>query len=237
MTRSIRRPHCSGQARVALIACLLSPMALVACGGGSEPQQDENPIARSPLLRPDDFTETAPDQYQVRLETSAGDVVIQVHRAWGPLGADRFYNLVEAGFYDDSRVYRVIPDFMAQFGLHANPYVSQAWKAAYIVDDPVVETNTRGRVAFAKGGVHTRTTEIFISYKDNSALDAEGFTPIGEVVEGMDVVDAFYGDYGDGPPRGDGPYQAMAAARGNEYLDADFPNLTRIVRATVTPGG
>jgi cyclophilin family peptidyl-prolyl cis-trans isomerase len=105
------------------------------------------------------------------------------------------------------------------------------------VDDPLVETNGRGRVAFAKGGVHTRTTEVFISTKDNRALDGEGFTPFGEVVEGMDVVDAFYAGYGDGPPRGSGPYQAMAAARGNEYLDADFPELTRIVRATVTPGG
>ena len=118
----------------------------------------------------------------------------------------------------------------------ADPYVNQVWKKEFLVDDPVAESNTRGRVAFAKGGRHTRTTEIFISYKDNSALDEEGFAPIGEVVEGMDVVDAFYSEYGDGPPRGDGPYQAMAQARGNEYLDADFPELTRILSATVTPG-
>ncbi len=122
---------------------------------------------------------------------------------------------------------------MAQFGVNSDPYVSQAWKSQYIVDDPVIRSNSRGRVAFAKSGVHTRTTEIFISYGDNSTLDDEAFAPIGEVVEGMDVVDAFYAGYGDGPPRGEGPYQAMAQARGNEYFDADFPELTRIVRATV----
>ncbi len=122
---------------------------------------------------------------------------------------------------------------MAQFGLNGNPYVNQVWKSEFLVDDPVIETNSRGRVAFAKGGRHTRTTEVFISYKDNTALDNEGFSPFGEVVEGMDVVDAFYAGYGDGPPRGDGPYQAMAAARGNDYLDTEFPYLTRITRASI----
>lgn len=208
---------------------------LSACGGDSA---DSVPaVTRNPLLQPQRYTETAPATYQVRLETSAGDVVIQVHRDWAPIGADRFYNLAKGGFYDDSRVYRVLGGFMAQFGLNGDPYVSQAWKTQFLVDDPFVESNTRGRVAFAKGGLHTRTTEIFISYKDNSALDDQGFTPIGDVIEGMDVVDAFYADYGDGPPRGDGPYQAMAAARGNEYLDADFPELTRILSVTVTSGG
>ncbi len=204
---------------------------LSACGGDSA---DSVPaVTRNPLLQPQRYTETAPATYQVRLETSAGDVVIQVHRDWAPIGADRFYNLAKGGFYDDSRVYRVLGGFMAQFGLNGDPYVSQAWKTQFLVDDPFVESNTRGRVAFAKGGRHTRTTEIFISYKDNSALDANGFAPIGEVVEGMDVVDAFYGAYGDGPPRGDGPYQAMAQARGTEYFDADFPELTKIIRATI----
>jgi peptidyl-prolyl cis-trans isomerase A (cyclophilin A) len=144
---------------------------------------------------------------------------------------------VRGGYYDDTRVYRIVDGFMAQFGLNGNPYVNQVWKSELLVDDPVVESNSRGRVAFAKGGRHTRTTEVFISYKDNSALDGEGFAPFGEVIEGMDVVDAFYSDYGDGPPRGDGPYQAMAAARGNEYLDADFPELTQIIRATITTEG
>ncbi|MDH3270035.1 MAG: peptidylprolyl isomerase [Gemmatimonadota bacterium] len=221
-------------ARAAIAMLTLS--VLFACGGASD--ADETPtVQRSPLLRPDNYSETAPDEYRVTLETSAGTVVIQVHRDWAPLGADRFYNLAKGGFYDDSRIYRVVDGFMAQFGLNADPYVNQVWKKEFLVDDPVVETNARGRVAFAKGGRHTRTTELFISYKDNSALDEEGFAPLGEVVEGMDVVDSFYAEYGDGPPRGDGPYQAMAQARGNEYLDADYPELTRILSVTVTPGG
>lgn len=208
-------------------------LVVIVSACGAEPEDVTPRVARSPLLQPERYTETAPATYRVRLETSVGDVVIEVHRDWAPIGADRFYNLAKGGFYDDARIYRVLPGFMAQFGLNGDPYVNQAWKAQYLVDDPVLETNARGRVAFAKGGLHTRTTEIFISYKDNSALDANGFAPIGEVVEGMDVVDAFYGAYGDGPPRGDGPYQAMAQARGTEYFDADFPELTKIIRATI----
>lgn len=215
----------------------LTLVLAAACGRSSDGGEEETTVQRNPLLRPDDFDERAPDEFRVTLETTEGDVVIQVHRDWAPLGADRFYNLATAGFYDDSRIYRIVPGFMAQFGLNADPYVNQAWKNEVLVDDPVVESNTRGRVAFAKGGVHSRTTEVFISYKDNSALDEEGFAPFGEVVEGMDVADAFYGEYGDGPPRGDGPYQAMAQARGNAYLDEEFPELTRIIDVTVEPGG
>ncbi len=215
---------------LALAATLLVP----ACA--PEAEEPAQTVARSPLLRPERFAETAPDEFRVRFETSAGDVLVDVHRDWAPLGADRFYNLVSGGFYDDTRVYRVLDGFMAQFGLNGDPYVNQAWKTRFLVDDPVIQANTRGRIAFAKGGRHTRTTEVFISYRDNSPLDGQGFAPFGEVVEGMDVVDAFHAGYGDGPPRGEGPYQAMAQARGNEYLDADFPELTRIVRATiVTP--
>jgi peptidyl-prolyl cis-trans isomerase A (cyclophilin A) len=224
-------------ARFLHLAALLVLGMTSACGGASDAEEEGDPRLRDPLLRPERFQEQAPERFRVRLETSTGNVLIDVHRSWAPLGADRFYNLVKGGFYDDTRIYRVLEGFMAQFGLNGNPYVNQVWKSEYLVDDPLVETNGRGRVAFAKGGVHTRTTEVFISTKDNRALDDEGFTPFGEVVEGMDVVDAFYAGYGDGPPRGSGPYQAMAAARGNEYLDADFPELTRIVRATVTPGG
>lgn len=171
----------------------------------------------------------------MRFETSEGPFVVEVHRAWAPLGADRFYNLVKAGFYDDTRVYRVVEGFVAQFGLNGDPYVNQAWKTAYIVDDPVVESNVRGRITFAKGGLHTRTTEVFINLRDNRRLDENRFAAFGEVVEGMDVVDRFYAGYGDGPPRGDGPYQAMVEARGNAYLDAEFPLLTRIVSARILP--
>ena len=220
-------------ARSAITLALLA--LVVACGGGSDADSSET-VTRSPLLRPNRYTETAPEVYRVHLETTAGDVVIRVHRSWAPLGADRFYNLAKGGFYTDTRVYRVVEGFMAQFGQNGDPYVNQAWKTEYLVDDPVVESNTRGRIAFAKGGRHSRTTEVFISYKDNSSLDAQEFAPFGEVIEGMEAVDAFYSEYGDGPPRGDGPYQAMVEARGNAYLDADFPELTRILSVTVTPG-
>lgn len=207
-------------------------VAALACAG--EPDTSEAPRS-NPLLRPERFDERAPATFQARFETSVGDFVVEVHRAWAPLGADRFYNLVRSGFFDDTRVYRVVDGFVAQFGLNGDPYVNQAWKTEYLVDDPVVRENTRGRVTFAKGGRHTRTTEVFVNLDDNPQLDENHFAPIGEVVEGMSVVDQFHAEYGDGPPRGEGPYQAMVEARGNAYLDEEFPDLTRIVRATVVP--
>ena len=212
------------------LALAMFIVLLLGCGG-SEPE--EQLPARNPLLSPEQFGEMAPATFQVQFETSAGNFLVEVHRDWAPLGADRFYNLVTSGYYDDTRIYRVIGDFMAQFGLNADPYVNQAWKTQFIIDDPVMQSNSRGRMTFAKGGLHTRTTEIFINYRDNQMLDSDGFAPFGEVIEGMQVVDSFFGDYGDGPPRGDGPYAAMAQARGNEYLDSDFPELTRIIRATI----
>jgi peptidyl-prolyl cis-trans isomerase A (cyclophilin A) len=221
-------------ARFALSLILL-PLALSVCGGDSADTQPRQ--AANPLLRPAHFTETAPATFRARVETSVGDWVIELHRDWAPVGVDRFYNLAKNGFYDDTRVYRVLEGFMAQFGLNGDPYVNQAWKTQFIVDDPVAQTNSRGRVTYAKGGLHTRTVEVFVNYQDNPGLDADGFSPIGEVVEGMDVVDAFYAEYGDGPPRGEGPYAAMAQARGNEYLDEEFPELTRIIRVTVEEGG
>jgi len=224
-------PQCPATTAIACCAVLVG----LACVGEPPESEERQTVQRSPLLRTDDYAETAPDEYTVTLRTSEGDVVIRVHRDWAPLGADRFYNLAKGGFYDDTRVYRVVEGFMAQFGLNGDPYVNQAWKNEYIVDDSVTVSNTRGRVAFAKGGVHSRTTEVFISYKDNVSLDDDGFAPFGEVVDGMDVVDAFYAAYGDGPPRGDGPYQAMAQARGNAYLDEEFPELTRIIEVAVTP--
>ena len=225
MTRRFARAACS---------LILLPPLLAMCGSNADDAEPRQPA--NPLLRPARFTETAPATFRARFDTSDGEFVLELHRDWAPLGVDRFYNLAKNGFFDDSRVYRVIDGFMAQFGINADPYVSQAWKRQFIVDDPVAETNSRGRVTFAKGGMHTRTTEIFVNYRDNAGLDEEGFSPIGEVVEGMDVVDAFYAAYGDGPPRGSGPYAAMAQARGNEYLDAEFGELTKIIRVTIEDG-
>lgn len=219
--------HPAGAARAGALSVVL---ALAACGGAEDAGERAAP---DPLLRPERFTATAPAVFQARFETTAGPFVVEVHRDWAPLGADRFYNLVRAGFFDDTRVYRVLEGFVAQFGLSGDPYVNQAWKTEYLVDDPVVRENTRGTLTFAKGGRHTRTTEVFINLRDNPSLDGEGFAPFGEVVEGMDVVDTFHSGYGDGPPRGEGPYQAMVEARGNAYLDAEFPDLTHIERAVI----
>jgi peptidyl-prolyl cis-trans isomerase A (cyclophilin A) len=207
--------------------------------GGCAGDAEERPRAvQNPLLRPDRFAVTAPAEYTVRFRTTAGEFVVDVNRAWAPVGADRFYNLVSGGFFDDTRIYRVVDGFVAQFGLNGDPYVNQAWKDEFLVDDPVTQSNTRGRITFAKGGRHSRTTEIFINLKDNSSLDDQFFAPFGEVVEGMDAVDAFHAAYGDGPPRGEGPYQAMVEARGNAYLDAEFPELTRVLDASIVgPGG
>jgi peptidyl-prolyl cis-trans isomerase A (cyclophilin A) len=214
---------------------LLLLAAMAACG--REPPAQTTREAPNPLLTPARLTETAPASFKVRLKTSAGDVVLLVHRDWAPLGADRFYNLVKNGFYDDTRIYRVLDGFMAQFGMNGDPRVNMAWRNKVIVDDPVSQTNRRGTMSFAKGGPHSRTTEVFINYRDNASLDERGFAPIAEVVEGMDVVDDFYKDYGDGPPRGDGPYQAQVQAQGNAYLDVSFPALTRIERALLEPTG
>jgi cyclophilin family peptidyl-prolyl cis-trans isomerase len=164
----------AGMSRSFASGCTLLLLALASGCGGSD-GDDATAVVRSPLLRTSNYAEQAPDAYRVALETSAGNVVIQVHRAWAPIGADRFYNLANGGFYDDTRIYRVLENFMAQWGLNGDPYVNQAWKNEYLVDDPARESNTRGRVTFAKGGLHTRTSEVFINYKANTQLDGEDF--------------------------------------------------------------
>jgi peptidyl-prolyl cis-trans isomerase A (cyclophilin A) len=180
------------------------------------------------------MTATAPDSYRVLFETTAGDFVVEVQRALSPNGADRFYNLVRGGFYDGVRFFRVIDGFMAQFGMHGDPQVTAAWRAAPIQDDSVRASNTRGMVTFAMTGQpNSRTTQVFISYRDNSNLDAMGFAPFGEVVEGMDVVDQLHSGYGEGAPNGSGPSQAQIQAQGNEYLGSEFPELDYIERATI----
>ncbi len=220
------------RARTLRWSLVLAAVAAAGCGGGGDAGADD--ASNDPLMRPSNFTETAPEEYTAVFETSAGTFAIAVHRAWAPIGADRFYNLVKSGFYDDMRFFRVIDGFMAQGGMHANPLVQAQWSNSTIQDDPVVETNTRGRVTFAKTGQpNSRTTQFFISFGDNSNLDEMGFAPIGEIVEGMDVVDALYSGYGEGAPRGSGPYQNNIRAAGNEYLDAEFPDLTRVTRATI----
>jgi len=187
------------------------------------------------LLDPSLAAERAPDAFRVKLETTKGDVVIEVNRAWAPNGADRFFNLVKIGYYDGAEFYRVISGFMAQVGFASDPAVSAAWARAPIPDDPVTQSNTRGMVTFAQPAQpNARTAQFFINYGDNSYLKQHGaFAPFGKVVSGMEVVDALYAGYGEGAPSGRGPSQSRIAREGNAYLEANFPKLDAIKRATI----
>lgn len=189
-------------------------------------------------MNPQSLNETAPETFRARFTTSKGDFVVEVNREWAPHGADRFYNLVKNEFYDGVRFFRVIDGFMAQFGISGDPALSARWRTASILDDPVTQSNTRGRVTFAMTGrPNSRTTQLFINFGDNSSLDGQGFAPFAEVVEGMDeVIDQIYSGYGEGAPRGQGPDQGRIQALGNEYLEASFPDLDYVMSARIEPG-
>lgn len=216
--------------RLQSLAARAIALALVIGGTVGLTAQAPSSKLRNPLA----LVEEAPATYKVNLDTSKGPVVIEVTREWAPRGADRFYNLVKNGFYNDVRFFRVIPDFMAQFGIHGDPAVAAAWRMARINDDPVKQSNKRGFVVFATGGPNTRTTQLFINFKDNSAsLDKQGFAPFGRVVTGMEVVDKIYDGYGEGAPRGKGPDQGRTQSEGNAYLNKEFPKLDFIKTATL----
>ncbi|MCZ6669430.1 MAG: peptidylprolyl isomerase [Acidobacteria bacterium] len=189
-----------------------------------------------PLFNPkgEEMNKTAPDQFQARFETSKGEFVIDVHRDWAPNGADRFFNLVRNGFFDDARFFRVIAGFMVQFGINGDPKITGAWSSATIPDDPVKQGNGRGQVTFAKTGQpNSRSTQLFINFQDNSRLDSQGFASFGQVIQGMDIVDKLYSGYGEGAPSGRGPDQNLLKAQGNEYLKAKFPELDYIKKAAI----
>jgi homoserine O-acetyltransferase len=176
----------------------------------------------------------APELYRVTFETSKGEFVVEAHRDWAPLGADRFFQLVTAGFYDDSRFFRVRSGYITQFGLPGDPAVARRWVDREIPDDPVVHTNVRGTVAFAMTGPDTRTTQIYINMVDNSHLDSQSFAPFGRVVEGMEVVERLYSGYDESAGGGmRGGKQGQIIAGGNTHLDSEFPLLDRLTRATV----
>jgi peptidyl-prolyl cis-trans isomerase A (cyclophilin A) len=183
------------------------------------------PSPLRPLLDPPHATEQAPERFRVRFETTKGPFVIEVTRAWAPRGADRFYNLVRVGYYDDVSFFRVIENFMVQFGIHGDPAVNAAWRQARIPDDPVTQSNKRGMVTYAMAGPDTRTTQLFINFRDNTGLDGQGFSPFGRVIEGLSVVDSLYSGYGEGAPSGMGPEQGRAQGEGNAYLKSRFPRL------------
>lgn len=203
------------------------------------PARRSSPAAPRPsLLNPALLKARAPEVYKVKVTTTRGEFVVEVNRAWAPLGADRFYNLARNGFYEGAAFFRVLPGFVAQFGLPARPAVGRAWARATISDDPVKQSNLRGSLTFATAGPNTRTTQIFINLADNPRLDGMGFAPFGRVVEGMDIVDSFYSDYGEGAPQGRGPDQGRITNEGKVYLDKEFPRLDSIKTAVVlTPAG
>ena len=186
-------------------------------------------------LDPTLATQRAPDVFGARFKTSNGVFVIEVHRGWSPNGADRFYNLVRMGVYDDSRFFRAISGFMVQFGIPGDPKVAAKWVDASIPDDaPAGQSNGRGYVSFAKtNNPDSRTTQVFINYGENRVLDNMNFTPFGKVVEGMDVVATLYKGYGEGAPAGTGPSQDRIQSEGNAYLDTEFPRLDRIVSTEI----
>ena len=187
----------------------------------------------SPLLDPKQANEQAPDQYNVRLKTTKGDIVLSLTRDWAPLGVDRFYNLVRVGYFENISFFRVIEGFMVQFGISGDRKVNSAWTNAQIQDDPVKKSNLRGFLSFATAGPDTRTTQLFINFGNNATLDGMGFAPIGEVIEGMDIVDSIYSGYGEGQPRGEGPNQQRMKTLGDSYLSKEFPKLDYIQSASV----
>lgn len=190
------------------------------------------------MLNPAAYKAKAPETYRAKFTTSKGVFVVEVTRAWAPLGADRFYNLVKGGYYDGAPFYRALPNFMVQFGFSQYPAVSKVWDKATIKDDPVKQSNKHGYITFATSGPNSRSTQVFINYKDNAFLDSQGFSPFGSVVEGMDVVDNLYKGYGEGSdldPRGHGPTQDKLASQGIAYVKKNFPLLDTITTAEIVP--
>lgn len=182
------------------------------------------------------WTRPAPSVYRVKIETTKGSFVLEVTRSLAPRGADRFYHLVQAGYYDNSRFYRVIAGRFVQFGIAGDPTIAQAWEHASFADDPVRASNTPGTFAFAMTGPNARTTQIYINTGDQSRLDKMGFAPFGKVIEGMDVVDHLYSGYGEHSGGGmRAGHQGKLFDEGNAYLDRSFPRLDRLLRAAIVP--
>ena len=206
--------------RRALIAPILAVCAVFTSCGKKAAEEESGP---------------APAEYKVLLQTTKGDVVILVHRDWAPRGADRFYELSKTGFYDGDRFFRALRGFVVQFGLNGDAKVNKRWSEIPIKDDPPKVSNKMGTVTFATSGPDSRSTQVFINIGDNSRLDDQGFTPFGEVTQGMENIQNFYMNYGEGPPSGTGPDQAAIADIGNPYLEEHFPKLDYIKTARILP--
>jgi peptidyl-prolyl cis-trans isomerase A (cyclophilin A) len=237
---------------IAIASCLVGLSSLPGCGAGPSPlptapvasaaPPSSEPAAPLPPathhapadLDPSLATAQAPEVFFADFTTTKGHFVVEAHRSWAPNGADRFYNLVRIGLYDDTRFFRAIPDFMVQFGIPGDPPVAAKWRDASIRDDPVTQSNLRGFVSFAQTGrPDSRTTQVFVCYANHPRLDASGFAPFAKIARGMDVVDALYKGYGEGAPSGGGPSQDRIQSEGNAYLDQDFPKLDRILSTRI----
>jgi cyclophilin family peptidyl-prolyl cis-trans isomerase len=181
------------------------------------------------LLHPATLKAKAPDVFEVKFATTKGDFVVQVTRAWAPFGADRFYNLVKHGFYNDASFFRIVPNFVVQFGLSGDPAVNKVWADANIKDDPVTQSNRPGYLTFATAGPNTRTTQLFINLGNNGGLDGQGFAPFGVVTAGMDVVQKLYSGYGERPD------QHLITTQGKAYIEKNFPDIDSVKTATVVP--
>lgn len=205
------------------------PPAEEAKSPDAAPAAAATPPAKVPaaLMDPSKLTAKAPAKYRARFTTTKGDFVVEVVRDWAPLGADRFYNLVKNGYFDDTRFFRVVPGFMVQWGIHGEPAVNTVWREARIDDDPVKQSNKRGYITFATAGPNTRTTQVFINFVDNQRLDGMGFAPFGKVVSGMNVVDSIHSEYGERP------IQPRMQGEGNTYLNAEFPKLDSVKTAKI----
>lgn len=188
-----------------------------------QPRAENGAAGMARLLAPEALGDRAPDLFSVEAETTKGRIVIELRRDWAPIGVDRFYNLVKAGFFSDIALFRMVKGFVVQFGIHGTPLVSSVWREAMLKDDPVKESNVRGTLTFATGGPDTRTTQLFINLADNAMLDSKGFAPIGKITSGMDIIDSLNYEYGERPNQG------RIQKEGNAYLKDKFPNLDYIV--------
>ena len=215
-----------------LVLMVMVSMLMAAVAGSALAQ-----VNMDKLLKPAQLNETAPDKFQVRFDTSKGEILVEVTRSWAPIGADHFYNLIKNG-YCTMKFFRVVENFMVQFGVNGNPKINAVLGSAQIADDPVKQSNARGYITYAKTSApNSRSTQLFINTRSggNGFLDKDGFAPFGKVKKGMDVVDSIYKGYGDAPPNGTGPDQTRIKNEGNAYLEKSFPNLDYIKSATIVP--
>jgi peptidyl-prolyl cis-trans isomerase A (cyclophilin A) len=211
-----------------ILSILLCAAVLAQAPDSKSADTKAAPAAKPSLMSPATLKAKAPDVFKAQFTTTKGDFVVEVHRDWAPLGADRFYNLVKNGYFTNAAFFRVVPGFVVQFGLNASPAINQIWQHANIKDDPVKQSNKRGTIVFATAGPNTRTTQLFINFNDNAGLDPQGFAPFGTVTEGMEtVVDKIYSGYGQRPDQG------RITAEGKAYLDKSFPMIDSIMSAKI----